>query len=131
MPQVPLTVGEVSKILGRSFPTNAHWTISSCSFHQHSRLLIAHSTPNSNCSFPSRTETAHDVAMVQGRFREVSKKFKERSWATNIAACSFHPLTFRGSEWEIMVQMHYLSTSECWGGVQSPGTKFSYKCMLE
>ncbi len=76
MPQVPLNVGEVSKVQGQSFPTNTRCTIRACSFHQHSRLLIAHSTPNSNCSFPSITETAHDVGSgkVQGRFREGSGK---------------------------------------------------------
>ena len=38
-----------------------------------------------------------------------------------IASCAIHPITFRGSGWEYMVQIEAPSTSECWEGVHSPG----------
>ena len=32
-----------------------------------------------------------------------------------------HPITFRGSRWEYMVQIEAPSTSKCWEGCPSPG----------
>ena len=39
----------------------------------------------------------------------------------HIAACTLHPITFRGSGWEYMVQIEAPSTPECQEGVPSPG----------
>ena len=38
-----------------------------------------------------------------------------------IAGCPIHPITFRGSGWEYMVQIEGPITPECWEGVPSPG----------
>ena len=38
-----------------------------------------------------------------------------------VASCAIHPITFRGSGWEYMVQIDSPITPECWEGVPSPG----------